>query len=304
MTTLFDQFVAHYAEVALMIQSRRLFENAWSDIDRTNEVKAIRSFLLDKTIGVDYMNKHVAPALSKGPFHIKFASIFCHQKPRVRRTFRNQNKNAGDTNGCELGDLFVVFVLLDNTDKLHYAAGSLFQAKLRPTLDSLSQKCLYDFDNDFDVPSYLEKRVVPSNKNRVMPSYDEGRSRAFRYLILEPDHSKENVTARHTPWVNNQQKRWSTFLDGLLSGVDGLRANLTTNSPSSWDIIVADLLSVGLNVPTKKAPRGNNVAVKIATSLFNNFKNLEDYSATLEQDHPGVPTLMVIAHAYEYRQTE
>lgn len=301
MTTLYSQYVNHYASIASSLNARRIYENAWININRSDEVTAVRSFLLDPHVGVDYMNQNVATALSTGPFHVKFASIHCHKKPIVTRTTKSIVKNPGDTHGCELGDLFVAFVLLDSADQLHYAAGALFQAKLRPKLDSLSQKCLYDFDEDFLVPKYLANRINTLNNYRTIPTYDEGRGRAFRYLILEPNYPIARVTARHTPWTYSYQKRWSSFLDGLLSGSDGLRTDLTTKHPSAWDIIVADLLSVGLNVPTKKPARGNNVAVKIATSLFNNFSNLKDYSAVLEDGHSGVPTLLIIAHAHEYR---
>lgn len=302
MTTLYSKYISHYASIASTLRARRIYEDAWMNVDRSDEVKAVRSFLLDPNVGVDYMNQHVATKLSTGLFHVKFASIYCHQKPRIQRTAKSASTNPGDTKGCELGDLFVAFILLDAKDKLHYAAGALFQAKLRPKLDSLSQKCLYDFDEDYEVPKYLANRISPSNKNRIMPTYDEGRGRALRYLILEPDYSEDRVTARHTPWAYNYQKRWSSFLDGLLSGSDGLRTDLVTTTPSSWDIIVADLLSVGLNVPATKPARGNNVAVNVATSLFNNFSNLQNYSVSLEDNHRGVPTLLVIAHAHEYHQ--
>lgn len=299
MTTLFSQYVNHYASTASTLKARRLYEKAWAKVDRKDEVEAVRSFLLDPNVGVDFMNQNVAKPLSTGPFHVKFASIFCHKKPRIQRTINSKAANQGDTKGCELGDLFVAFILLDAADKLHYASGALFQAKLRAKLDSRSQRCLYDFDEDFEVPKYLADRFNPSNKNRIIPTYDEGRGRAFRYLILEPDDSEERVAARHTPWAFNYQKRWSSFLDGLLSGSDGLRIDLTTPNPSPWDIISADLLSIGLNVPAKKPARGNNVAINVATSLFNNFSNLKNYSVELKEDHSGVPTLLVIVHAHE-----
>jgi hypothetical protein len=301
MATLYSQFVTHYTQTARSHQFRRIYEDAWCKVDRSNEVEAIREFLLDPSVGVDYLNMQVASKLSNGTFNVKFASIFCHKKPRVQRTDASRRKHPGDTKGCELGDLLVVFVLLDKNDKLHYASGALFQAKLRPKLDSLSQQCLYDFDTEFDVPQHLAKRFTPPNKRRTMPSPDEGRGRAFRYLILEPDYDSTAIRARHTPWTHDYQLRWSTFLHGLLAGTDGLRANLESPSPSAWDIIVADLLYVGLKVPAKKPARGNNVAVQVATSLFNNFTNLKDASVS-DQENEGVPTLMIIAHASQYTE--
>lgn len=302
MTTLFNKFVAHYTSVSSKIRARRFYERSWGGVDRGDEVKAVRRFLLDKNIGVDYLNKNISTMLSTGMFHVKFASLFCHKKPRVQRTLISQTLAPGNTDGCELGDLFVLFVLMDSADKLHYSAGALFQAKLHQKLDSLSQKYLYDVDKDFEVPEYLAKRISPPQKIRLMPTYEEGRARALRYLILSPGCSEKNIKVRHTPWGNNYQRRWSTFLDGLLSGTDGLRTEPGSTSPSSWDMIVADLLSVGLMVPPKKPPRGNDIAVQVATSLFNNFKNLDKYSIEAGNDYCGVPTLMIIAHAPEYRE--
>lgn len=298
MTTLFNKFVTHYTNVSQSIKTRRIYEKSWKNVNRDNEVNAIRSFLLDKSVGVHYLNTEVSPKLSNSDFQVKFASIFCHQKPRVQRTVASNAIARGDTSGCELGDLFVIFVLLDNTDRLHYAAGALFQAKLKPKLDSLSQKYLYDIDEDFEVPSYLENRTNPPEKLRKMPTYMEGRARALRYLILNPRYTGKYVQARHTPWQNDHQRQWSTFLDGLLSGTDGLRTNLSSANPSSWDIMVADLLMVGLNVPHKKTPRGNDVAVQVATALFNNFRDLTAYSVdTKESD--GVPIFMAIVCSTE-----
>lgn len=194
-----------------------------------------------------------------------------------------------------------LFLLLDGNDKLHFTSGSLFQAKLRPKLDSLSQKYLYDLDKDFEVPSYLGKRPGSPGKLRNMPTYEEGRARALRYLIL---NSNRYIQARHTPWSNDFQCRWSSFLDGLISGRDGLRTEPSSKSPTAWDTIVSDLLHVGLSVNSskKKSPRGNDVAVQIATSLFNNFQNLKDYSVETEEE--GVSTLMIIAHAPKHRERE
>jgi hypothetical protein len=300
MTTLYSQFIMHYTQTARSHQFRRIYEDAWLNIDRSDEVEAIREFLMDPAVGVDYLNTKVATKLSNGIFNVKFASIFCHKKPRVQRTAASRMIHPGDTKGCELGDLLVVFVLMDANDELHYASGAIFQAKLRPKLDSLSQQCLYDFDQEFEVPRYLANRLTPHNKNRKMPSSDEGRGRAFRYLILEPYNDPTFIRARHTPWSHDYQLRWSTFLDGLLAGTDGLRVNLESTTPSAWDIIVADLLHVGLKVPASKPPRGNNVAVQVATSLFNNFTNLKNASVS-DEENEGMPTLMVIAHAPEHR---
>ncbi|MFY2640390.1 hypothetical protein ACOTDF_02465 [Achromobacter insuavis] len=278
---------------------RRMYDSSWDGIDKTREVSAVRDYLLKDKVGVSYLNSKLAPLLSTGEFRMKFASLFCHKKPGVTRTDDCKAENAGDSPGCELGDLFVLFVLLDGADKLHHAAGALCQAKVGPKLDSKSQRALYDFDLEFNVPAYLANRGNSPGNVRKMPTYEEGRGRALRYMIL-CDEPSGNVTARHAPWGKQFRPAWSSFVDGLITGTDGLRVLLESTNPSSWDHIVTDLLHVGLNVPAKKPPRGNDIATQVATSLFNNFANLQDHSA--ETEFEGVPTLMIIAHAPEYKE--
>ncbi|MCF5727027.1 hypothetical protein K3H43_06490 [Aeromonas veronii] len=300
MSNLFYHFVKQYTSFTQKPNFRRFYENSWLGIDKSKEVSAIRDYLLKPNVGVDYLNKHVASAISNSDFDVKFCSVFCHQKPRVTRTKESIKNNAGSTNSCELGDLFILFVLLDKNDKMHYCAGSLFQAKVKSKLDSESQRALYDDDLDFLVPHFLEKRITPNSKYRKMPTYNEGRAKALRYLILEPAFSPEHVQARYSPWSNDYQLRASTFLDGLLSGSDGLKADPINNPHGSWEIIVSDLLHTALTVTARKPARGNTDAVKVATSHFNNFRNLDAYSVVTEdKEKYGVPTLMVIAQSKE-----
>jgi len=304
MSTLFDKFVKHYTSFSLNPKFRRLYEESWSGIDRSKEVPAIKDYLLKPDVGVDFLNKNVASKISGKEFDVKFCSVFCHQKPRVARTKASISKNAGSTPGCELGDLFIIFVLLDNNDNMHYCAGSLFQAKVKARLDSESQRALYDDDLDFLVPRFLEDRVTPKSKYRRMPTYSEGRAKALRYMILEPFFSRKNVQARYAPWSNDYQLRASTFLDGLLSGSDGLKVDPVNNPNGAWEIMVGDLLHTALTVPARKHPRGNADAVKVATSHFNNFRNFDTYAVVAEDNEKvGVPTLMVIAQSQEESNT-
>lgn len=294
MSSLYQQFIEHYVSKAGNPAIRKIYDDSWLGIDRTKEVSAVRSYLLDGGVGVDYLNTNLSPLLSSGGFQVKFASLFCHKKPGVNRTPACKITHVGDTPGCELGDLFVLFVLMDGSDNLHYAAGALCQAKVEPKLDSASQRALYDFDSEFDVPMYLSERPGSPGPRRLMPTYEEGRGRALRYLILQDEPSK-NVTARNVPWEKNFRPKWSSFIDGLVTGSDGMRVDLNSITPSSWDYMVSDLLYVGLNVHKKKPARGNNIATQVATSLFNNFSNLKEYSA--EAQDAGVSALLIIAHA-------
>lgn len=295
MSALYNDFVQYYTAESSKLKIRRTYEASWQNINTSKEVSAIKDYLLKKGVGVDFLNQFVAKNISNSQFDVKFASVFCHQKPRVRRTAASIAQNKGSTKSCELGDLLVLFVLLDEQDNLHYCSGSLFQAKVKPKLDSLSQQALYDFDADFNVPKYLEQRASSLTSYRKMPTWVEGRSKALRYLILEPHFSPQYVQARYSPWSNSQQLRASTFLDGLLSGSDGLKVDVANNPNGAWEIIVCDLLHTALMVPGNKPARGNIDAVKVATSHFNNFGNLNNYSLEIEdRENGGVPILMVI----------
>lgn len=288
------KFVKHYTDVNATHNFRRNYENSWANIDRSSEVSAIRSFLLDAGVGISQLNSTVSPAVSNAFYDFKFASLFCHQKPRVTRTKASRDNCVGDTPSCELGDLYVVFVLLDTAGVCIYASSALFQAKLEPKLDSKSQRCLYDQDTDFEVPRYLENRVVPPNKLRNMPLASEGRSRGFRYLILNPSKPVTDVQSRFSPWNNTYQQRWSTFLDGLVSGTDGIALS-TGISVTPWDMISDDLLHVGIVSTHEGKTRGTNLPTRVATGLFNNF-SYSERTTYIHDSEGGIPTMFAIAH--------
>lgn len=298
MPLLYDEFIKHYCNLSNANKFRRLYEHAWNGIPRTNEVDAIKSFLLDPKVGIDFLNESVSKKINNSKFNMKFASIFCHKKPRVLRTSYNANRNPGKRPGCELGDLFVLFLLMDASDNIHYSSGALFQAKLEPKLDSATQRHLYDDDDGFILPKNLMTGRGITNSFRKMPTYSEGRGNALRYLILNPKVLKNHVQARHTPWSNDYQSRWSTFVDNLISGTDGLALNLNAATPNAWEQIAHDLLWMINSVKKNKPPRGNNVAANIATGLFNNYANYERYCVELEEGD-GIPTMLIIAHSPE-----
>jgi len=294
MPRLLSQFVQHYTAKSAAGRLRRSIDDSWKGIKRDNEVNALRSYLMDPGVGIDYLNNKVAAAVSGPAFQLKFAGVFCHKKPTIQRSASAIAVNPGDTPGCELGDLLTLFVLFDANNDLHYMAGSLFQAKRYAQMTSRSQQHLYDDDDDFILPSYL------GGHTRRMPTIAEGRGRALRYLILNPDRPNSYVSCRHSPWTATYQPRWSTYIDGLLGATDGLSAQVDpTSKLSSWDQIVRDLLQVAKSVPAKKPPRGTNVAVQVATGLFNNFSNYESWS--VEANAPGVSVMMAIAYAHQGR---
>jgi hypothetical protein len=288
------KFLKHYTDLNAANNFRRAYENSWSGINRSAEVSAIRSYLLDPNVGISELNGTVAPIISNAVYDFKFAGLFCHQKPRVTRTPASITSCTGDTRSCELGDLYVVFVLLDSAGVCIYASSALFQAKLEPKLDSKSQRCLYDCDDTFEVPRYLEQRLAPPNKIREMPLASEGRARGLRYLILNPNDPVTDVRSRFSPWNNNYQQRWSTFLDGLVSGTDGIALS-NGASTTRWDLISDDLLHVGIVSAAAGKARGTNLPTRVATGLFNNF-SYGERTTHIYDGEGGIPTMFAIAH--------
>lgn len=295
MGTILADFVLHFTSAARGSAIRQLIDQSWTGITKTHEIPALKDYLSKSGVGVDFLNAKLSPLLNSPQFHVKFAGVFCHKKPIVQRTVTSISANAGDTAGCELGDLLTLFVLLDSTDKLQYLSGSLFQAKVKQRLDSKSQRYLYDDDADFVLPANL------GGHTRLMPKYSEGRGRALRYLILNSGHHNPVVGCRHTPWNTDYQPRWSTYLYGLLAGYEGLtvRGRMPSSKKNAWELIVDDLLGVAAKVPAGKPPRGTDIAVQVATGHFNSF--LDSSVSCVNTDEEGVSILMVIAHAHSNR---
>lgn len=295
MATLFSKFVTHYTSASKAGTLRQLYTNSWNGINKQDEVKAIESYLLKSKVGVDFLNTNVAPAVSNTDFVVKFASIFCHKKPKVKPVGQPSPAVRGQTVGCELGDLFVMFVLMDAGDKVHHARGALFQAKKTPKLDKPTQQFLYDRAESMEVPSYLIQRKGSPGNMRKLPTYDDGRAHGFRYLIL--NGPMQDVSSHFCPWDNTYWTQWATFMDGLLSGTTGLPADVNTPT-SAWDHIVIDLIEmVQYTNGQKKPARGNTVITQITSSCFNNYRDRSQWSMLLDERRDGVPTLLVIAHA-------
>ncbi len=82
----------------------RLSDASWDNIDFSqNEPEIIRQYLINRNVGIDFLNQNLAPTLSLRGFRVKFASVFIHQKPRITRLSGDQ---------CEIGDMLVIFSFL------------------------------------------------------------------------------------------------------------------------------------------------------------------------------------------------
>lgn len=110
-------------------------KNSWNNINFSQrESDIIKQYLIEKNIGIDYLNKNLASKLSKNGFYVKFASIYIHQKPIVERISENiENK-------CELGDLVVIFTFLDRTKNPLINKAFIAQAKKEFKINNFCQK--------------------------------------------------------------------------------------------------------------------------------------------------------------------
>ncbi|SFM88445.1 hypothetical protein [Thermodesulforhabdus norvegica] len=109
--------------------------HSWTGIDLSKEEQEIiRQYLLQRNVGIDFLNQKLAPILSKNGFIVKFASIYVHQKPQVTRLSNVR------FNKCELGDLLVIFILFDISKKPIINSAFIAQAKKHFKIDNLCQK--------------------------------------------------------------------------------------------------------------------------------------------------------------------
>lgn len=261
--------------------------SSWNGIDfNLTEPQIIKSYLLDKGVGVDYLNRNLAPILRSATYEVKFASVFIHQKPRIVRIATEIAKCEGDTLACELGDLLVVFCLLDKNKVPLYRSAAISQAKKTRVLTSQSQQCLYDSDMKFNMPERVYRNSVIQTPERNLPSYAEGRTKALHYLILD-----KYPIQRRVPWDTNIEDNWTYFIHRMLIGDLGLPFEDVNPAIPDWNCIMHDLLNIGQGIIPGSIDRGNTVA-DIA-GQFNDFNEYEKYSLEVE-DAQGLPMLFII----------
>lgn len=265
---------------------------SWNGINfNLTEPQIIKKYLLDKGVGVDYLNKNLAPILRHSSYEVKFASVFIHQKPIITRHTSAINLCNGDTPGCELGDLLVVFCLLDKNKVPLFRSAVILQAKKDRTLTSQSQKCLYDSDTIFFMPKRVYSNSVVNVPERYLPDYSQGRTKALHYLILD-----KLPSLRQVPWSSNLEYLWKHFLHRILIGDLGLPFENVNNTIPDWNCILHDLLNIGQGIIPSRINRGN--ALEDIVNLFNDFNEYDKYSLEIE-DEQGLPTLFIIARDTE-----
>lgn len=290
----FDAFVISVAKFSKEIGTHSI--NSWRGIDLSaDEPTIVKRYLLDPSVGVDYLNKNLAPILSHASYQVKFASVFVHKKPRVTRTAASKKICNGSTEGCELGDLLIVFCLLDKNKKPLYTSAVISQVKKTKSMPSGSQQCLYDRDLTFLMPKRVYEASIIATDERHLPDYSAGRSKALNYLILE-----ENPFILAVPWSAGLAHNFAFFFNRIILGDLGLPFGSNVTKPD-WNCIIHDLLNIGNGIIPSRIRRGSGMMDLV--NLFNDFDDYRDFSVEI-QDQVGLPILFIIVQDTEYKRPE
>jgi hypothetical protein len=264
-------------------------EKSWEGIDfNMTEPDIIRRYLLSSGVGVDYLNANVSPLLTGGGFIVKFASVFVHQKPRITRHPTMVATCPGDTIACELGDLLVIFSLIDKNKVPLFRSAMISQAKKDPVLGSQSQKCLYDWDTVFDMPDRVVNHSIRNHPERYLPDYSSKRAMALNYLILQRNYPY----VQYVPWASWVVCNWGLHLCRMIFGETGLPFTKAIATNPDWNCIMHDLLNVGRGIVPGSIPRGSHLEDLV--DVFNDFADYSKYSIEV-QDNAGIPILFIIA---------
>jgi len=287
-----------FIEILLQFQSVITDElnNSWLGLDfGSPEDEIIKKYLLDKGIGIDYLNSKLAPLLSKNGFKIKFASVFTHQKPLITRFVSPCAK-------CELGDLLIVFTYMDRLGNILLNRAILSQAKKTNKNISTCQRKLYDEDMGFLMPQTICSSSTCSKfPERFFPRRWEDRCRALKYLILDPS----NISFLTIPWGTSVSLSFSLTMWLFMLGYKGCQFSRKPYRSDGWSAIVWDLINVvGKPSMSKKygsMPRGNYL------SFLLNFSNYLDNDSSncrieVETEDGGIPSLWILVKDSEIRK--
>lgn len=282
--------IKKYIQMISMHSSLILEEarKSWDGIDFSKpEPEIIKDYLLSPNKGVDYLNQNVASIISKNSgYEVKFASVYCHQKPKITRTPNSISRCNGSTPGCELGDLMTIFLLLDKNKNVIASTAKIMQAKKKDILDSASQKCLYESDLEFQMPANLIRHSTCVNSTRVLPDYHENRDRALSYLILNSGLPAN----KEIPSASELSYSWGRHLQLTMEFKTGMSFSKPSDSiENGWNCIVNDLINIG----TGKVPSTTNrgLGLDYVIDAFNYYTYYAEYNETFPD---GIPKLIII----------
>jgi hypothetical protein len=262
---------------------------AWKLINLSQcETKIIYSFLSSTQGGTGYLNRHLAPILGTDGRTVKFASIFLHQKPKVKGLGQpGDEKEIGGE--CELGDLQILFLYLAADKSVCQCRSIIFQAKKKPNsgkyvIDTTDQRRLYDECSGF------EYRSVLTGEKRCLPQESIDRERALQYLFV----GERPIRARLIPADVNK----GAFVDfgELIVRVLNDSTGLNVTQPATgngWSRIVWDQIEhVAETAFAKKGARNNGIDAIV--NRFNSFEDRSEFFHDAEGEPGGIPMLLII----------
>ncbi len=266
--------------------------NSWTNVNKSqNEPEIIFDYLTQPNQGVDYLNSKIASKITtETKYEMKFASIYCHQKPRIQRTFENIEKCDGDnkTEKCELGDLVIHFLLLDKDKKVQFSNAIILQAKVGNKPDNRTQQCLYENDDCLIFPKYFGEE----NEICKLPKYEDNRAKALAYLFISDD-----ISVGQIPIANKLVFSWSFIIQRLLTNDFGKAYSYSEKTyRTDWDKLISKLIfNLSKSKPVKGKKRVNGL--DFVLNKFNYYYYYPEYKLTL--DYEGIPTIMIIVRNTE-----
>lgn len=268
---------------------RAAASGSWQNLDLTQrEERVVHDYFSGRNnAGLKHLNCTISPLFLKAGFELKFAGIFCHGQPQVT-PFRRKTNDPSRTRicaPCELGDLHLVFVFLDQAKNLLDQRAILFQVKKKlriggaSLIDNPRQASLYEEADSFDYSNVLKG-------SRNWPTYKE-KERALHYLFCG------TLPVITSSACANAPIDFGELLFRFLSDSEGVFFAEPIARYQGWWHVNWDLLKTVSKAYYGQSTRGEGVTEVL--SHFNDFANHDNFFLDLGEDgHDGIPTLFVI----------
>jgi hypothetical protein len=281
---------SHAAEI------RKAADDAWNTINLTqSEPQIIYDFLKNTKGGTGHLNRELGKLLSVGGRIVKFASIFLHQKPKVKGVI-GRTTNVTEIGGeCELGDLQTLFLYVAADKSLRQCRSTIFQAKKEPStgqyvIPHVDQRRLYDKCSGFVYRSVLK------GERRCFPWGLAEKERALQYLFV----GKLPIQARLIPADANKGAYvdFGEIILRFLNNSSGFGVTTEPSTGKNWSRIVWDQIENVAN--TAFGQQGDrNAALKSILDQFNSFDDpneffLEVAPSEASEDSAGIPILLIV----------
>lgn len=282
MLTEFIQTIKEHSGLIMLESS-----NSWTGINLDQpEPNIILDYLSRPNLGVDYLNANIASYITKKTiYEMKFASVFCHGKPQIRRTSDNSKKCKGTnpTERCELGDLIIQFILIDKDKKVKFTNAIILQAKKGDKADNKTQQCLYENDDRIIFPNYFGK----ADEECLLPTYEEGRTNALAYLFIE----KSRIQIGQIPLAINLNFSWAHIINRILTNDIGKPFVYSDkNFSTDWDKLISKVIFNLSDSEYRKTKRVDGL--RYFLDKFNYYYYYPEYF--LESNNEGLPTIQII----------